>query len=128
MSFVSVMIFLPAFTLLLHKLIDKTEHRRLVPRVDGIGQIGYESKDAFLILALIVVIPCFLAQTNTQFLYGTGSVAGVSEAGKDRTSIEDEFGRENALVLLVPRGDVGREAELCRELKNVPHVKTLYLM
>jgi predicted RND superfamily exporter protein len=125
LSFVSVMIFLPAFTLLLHKLIDKTEHRRLVPRVDGIGKLVMKVRTPFLILALIVVIPCFLAQTNTQFLYGTGSVAGVSEAGKDRTSIEDEFGRENALVLLVPRGDVGREAELCRELKNVPHVKNI---
>lgn len=59
LSFVSVMIFLPAFTLLLHKLIDKTEHRRLVPRVDGIGKLVMKVRTPFLILALIVVIPCF---------------------------------------------------------------------
>lgn len=125
LSFVSVMIFLPAFTLLLHRFIDKTEHRRLVPRADGIGRLIMRARTPFLILALIVVIPSFLAQANTRFMYGTGSIAEMSQVGKDRALIDDEFGRENALVLLVPKGNVGKETELCRELKNVPHVKNI---
>ena len=125
LSFISVMMFLPAFTLLSYKLVEKTKHRQLVPKVEGIGKRIIGIRMPFLILALIIVIPCFLAQANTEFMYGTGSVAEASRVGKDAALIEDEFGKENTLVLLVPRKDVGREAELCRELKTVPHIKNV---
>ncbi len=39
--------------------------------------------------------------------------------------IENEFGRKNTLVLLVPKGDVGKESELCEDLEKIPHVKSI---
>ena len=125
LSFVSVMLFLPALTLLSYKLIEKTKHRQLVPKVKGIGQRIIGIRMPFLILAIIIVVPSFLAQANTQFMYGTGGVAEASRVGKDAALIEDEFGKENTLVLLVPKEDVGKEAELCKELKTILHVKNV---
>ncbi|HZK57208.1 MAG TPA: MMPL family transporter [Clostridia bacterium] len=125
LSFISVMVFLPALTLLSYKLIEKTKHRKPVPKAEGIGQRIIGIRMPFLILAIIIVVPGFLAQANTQFMYGTGGVAEASRVGKDAALIENEFGKENTLVLLVPREDVGREAELCTELKTIPHVKNV---
>ncbi len=125
LSFISVMVFLPAFTLLSYKLIDKTKHRRLVPEANKMGKWIMRIRTPFLILAIIIVIPSFLAQANTRFMYGTGSVAEASQVGKDMALIEDEFGRENILALLVPKGDVGKESELCRDLEDIPHVKSV---
>ncbi len=125
LSFISVMVFLPAFTLLSYKLIDKTKHRRLVPEANKMGKWIMRIRTPFLILAIIIAIPSFLAQANTRFMYGTGSVAEASQVGKDMALIEGEFGRENILVLLVPKGDVGKESELCRDLEDIPHVKSV---
>ena len=35
LSFISIMVFLPALTLLLYKSLDKTRHRKLIPDLMG---------------------------------------------------------------------------------------------
>ena len=125
LSFLSVMIFLPALTLISYKLISKTMHKNLVPSFLKVGKGLMKVRIPFMILALIVVIPCFLAQSNTGFMYGMGGVAESTRAGKDVALIETEFGRENPLVLLVPKETSGKKAELCNELSSSPHVTSV---
>lgn len=125
LSFLSVMIFLPALTLITYKLIDKTKHRNLVPSFHKVGQGLMKTRMLFLILALIIVIPSFLAQANTDFMYGIGGVSASSRAGQDAVLIDAEFGKENSLVLLVEKGNTGQEVELCDELSSIPHVTSV---
>lgn len=122
LSFISVMVFMPALTLLLYKAIDKTRHRRLIPDFRGSGKLIMKVRIPFLILALVIVIPAFLAQTNTGFMYGMGSITAASRVGKDTEAIEERFGKENPLVLLLPKEDVGKEKMLSEELAKLPHV------
>ncbi len=122
LSFISVIAFLPVLTLSLYRMIDKTRHRRLIPDLKKSGSWLMKARTPFLILALVLVIPCFLAQSNTMFSYGSGSMANASRAGKDAALIEESFGSENTLVLLVPKEDAGREAELCDTLAKAPHI------
>lgn len=125
LSFVAVMVFLPALTLSTYKLLDKTRHRKLFPKLDFIGKGSMKLKTVFLILALLVSVPCYLAQSKTDYMYGMGSIAGSTRAGADAEKIDAEFGKENLLVLLVKKGDVGKEAELCDELSNIPQINTV---
>lgn len=125
LSFVSVMIFLPALTLSCIRLIDRTAHRPLVPALRGAGKHLLQISLPLLVAAVIVVVPSFLAQSNAEFMYGAGSAAEASRAGQDELKIEDRFGKENLLALLVPRGDTGAEVELCAELQEIPHVTGL---
>jgi predicted RND superfamily exporter protein len=122
LSFVSVMVFLPVVTLLSYKLIDKTKHRKLMPSFKKTGTWLMSVRLPFMILAFVAVIPSFLAQADTQFMYGMGSITGTSRAGRDTIAIEERFGKENPLVLLVPRESVGKESELCDSLLEIPHV------
>lgn len=123
LSFISVMVFLPVITLIFYKAIDKTKHRKLLPDFNKAGNWLMKVRIPFLILAFVVVIPAFLAQSHTQFMYGMGStVSSSSRAGADTLYIEKKFGKENILVLLVPNENVGKEAELSDALKHVPHV------
>ncbi|MFZ5988252.1 MAG: efflux RND transporter permease subunit [Bacillota bacterium] len=124
-SFISVMVFLPSITLLCYKAIDKTKHRKLIPSFQKSGNRLMKVRIPFLMLVLIVVIPCFLAQSNTQFMYGTGGVTETSRAGRDTVLIEEQFGKENVLVLLVPKENAGKETLLCDELSEIPHVKSV---
>lgn len=125
LSFLSVMIFLPALTLACYKLLEKTRHKNLVPSFQSIGRGLLKIKTPFLILALLVVIPCFLAQANTSFIYGMGGTSEKTRVSKDTALIETTFGRENPLALLVPRDDLGKEAELCDELETIPHITSV---
>ncbi|MDD4334149.1 MAG: MMPL family transporter [Desulfotomaculaceae bacterium] len=122
LSFLSVMIFLPALTLTGYRLIDKTRHKNIVPGCHKVGKGLMRIGIPMLILALIVIIPCFLAQSNTGFMYGMGGVAESSRAGKNTALIETAFGRENPLALLAPKETPGKEAALCDELSSIPHV------
>lgn len=124
-SFISVIMFLPVLTLMSYKAIDKTKHRKLIPDFKKAGSLLMKVRIPFLILALVAVIPSFLAQSNTEFSYGTSTITSSSEAGKDALSIEDQFGKENTLVLLVPKENVGKESELSDELSEIPHVTSV---
>jgi len=121
-SFISVIIFLPVLTLMCYKAIDKTKHPKLLPDFRRAGGWLMRIRLPFLVLALLVVIPSFLAQSNTQFLYGMGSLTKESRVGKDTARIEERFGKENQLVLLVPKENAGKESELCDALAEIPHV------
>jgi len=125
LSFISVMVFLPVVTLMFYKTIDKTKHRKLMPDFKKPGNWLMKVRIPFLIIALVVVLPSFLAQSHTQFMYGTGSITNSSRVGKDTTYIEEKFGKENTLVLLVPKENVGKESELGDALSEIPHVTSV---
>lgn len=122
LSFLSVMIFLPALTLVTHKLIEKTTHKNFMPSFKKISKGLMKIKIPFLILALIIVIPSFIAQLNTSFMYGMSGIAGDSRAGVDAIKIEKVFGKENILALLVPRENLETEVKLSEDLSKIPNV------
>ncbi len=125
LSFISVMLFLPVITLIFYKAIDKTKHRKLMPDFKKSGYWLLKVRIPFLILAFAAVIPSFLAQADTQFMYGMGSVTNASRVGKDTIYIEESFHRQNALVLLVSKENAGKEDELCNALSKVPHITSV---
>lgn len=122
-SFISVIVFLPVITLMSYKAIEKTMHRKLMPDFKKTGSWLMKVRRPFLLLALIVVIPSFLAQSNTEFMYGSSSsVNQTSRVGQDTIYIEEKFGKENVLILLVPKENTGKELELTDELAEIKHV------
>ena len=125
LSFISVMVFLPVLTMIFYKAIDKTMHRKFMPDFKKSGNLLMKVRLPFLVLALLVVVPSFLAQSNTEFMYGMGGVTGATRVGKDSLYIEEKFGKENALVLLVPKENVGKEEELCNALSKTPHITSV---
>ena len=121
-SFFTVMVFLPAVTLSLYKLIDKTRHRLLMPSFKNVGKVLSKVRVPALVLVLALVVPAFLGQSHTVFTYQNSEPDPNLRAGADTLMIQDEFGQQNAVVVLVPRGDVAAEAALSRDLAEVDHV------
>ena len=125
LSYVSVMVFLPALALASVKLLDKTSHRPIIHTGKRLGRALVKVRIPALILVLIAVIPCYLAQTRADFLYGNGAPDTRTDYGRDTVAINEEFGESNALVLLVPRGDPGAEAKMAEELADIDHVTSV---
>ncbi|WP_412766323.1 efflux RND transporter permease subunit [Sutcliffiella cohnii] len=125
LSFISVMVFLPALTLMFYKWMDKTKHKSFVPSFKGTGEKVLKLKMPSLILVFAILVPAFLAQSNTQFTYGLGDQPETTRAGSDFKLIEETFGESTPLVLLVPKGDLVKEAQLVEELENIDHVTSV---
>ncbi len=125
LSFISVMVFLPAFTLLMYKLIDKTRHKAFMPKFKGIGTLVNKVKIPVIIIAVVLIVPSFLAQSRTSFTYGTGKIAESSKEGQDAIAIDSVFGKSNAIVILVPKGSVSQELALSKELAQQPSITSV---
>jgi predicted RND superfamily exporter protein len=120
-SFISVMVFLPALTLSIYKYIDKTKHRELSPSFKKIYKVISKVSIPALILAIILIVPSFLGQSQTDFTYGAAANSD-SRSGQDINAINDAFGKSTVMVLLVPRGDVVKEEALSGDIKKIEHV------
>ncbi|WP_042148436.1 RND family transporter [Paucisalibacillus sp. EB02] len=125
LSFISVMVFLPALTLMFYKWIDKTQHKPLLPAFKNIGKRVVKVKIPALLFVLILIVPAFLAQGQTNFIYGIGEQPESTRAGSDIVKIEEVFGKSTQMVLLVPKGDLGKEENLVQELEGLKPVKSV---
>ncbi len=122
LSYVSAVVFLPALALCCVNLLDKTTHKRIIPEIKKLGNVFIKIRIPALILVALLVIPCFMAQSRSDFIYGNGTPAPDSRYGRDTAKINELFGENTQIVLLVPKGDIGREAQMCSKLQEIPHV------
>lgn len=124
LSFLSVMVFLPPLTLISYKLIDKTHHKQFIPNRYPIGHFVMKLRIPILILIIVIIVPAFMAQKETDFIYGMGENPDNTRAGQDAKEIEDLFDKFTPMVLLVPKGDIAREEALVDELSDLEQVKS----
>lgn len=122
LSFVTVVVFLPALTLTLVKLIDKTEHRRLMPTFKGVDAGLRHVRIPALVLVFALIVPAYLGQSHAVFTYQNGVPDESVRVGADTAAVNETFGQQNVVAVLVPRGDVAEEAALTEELEQLPHV------
>ncbi len=125
LSFICVMIFLPALTLTFYKWIDKTKHKPIIPAFKNIGKSVLKLKIPVLILVFLMIVPAYLGQSNTNFIYGTGEQPENTRIGQDELAIEQTFGKNTPMVLLVPKGDIAKEEELVQDLEKLEEVSSV---
>ncbi|MDR2673068.1 MAG: MMPL family transporter [Coriobacteriales bacterium] len=124
-SFLAVIILLPALTLCCTKLLDKTRHRELSPSFGKVGKLFVKLSFPLAVAVALCVVPAFLGQQHTGFLYGKDSIAANSAAGRATQETQDVFGQNTAVVVLVPTGDVSRELQLSQDLESTDHVTSV---
>lgn len=127
MSLICVLILLPALTVSCYKLIDKTQHRAFFPSFEKFGKVVSKVRVPALLLFCILIIPSFMAQSQNQFYYGaSGMYSGQDiQITRDANKINETFGQENEMVLMVPKGDFAKETELSNELQQIPEVTSI---
>lgn len=121
-SFISVMVLLPALTLSIYKLIDKTRHRALMPSFKKVNRVLSKIAIPAIVAVALLLVPAFLGQGHTRFTYGNNDDDIATRSGRDSVAIHDTFGKSTVVALLVPRGDVAKELKLSKELEALDHV------
>ena len=125
LSYVAVVIFLPALTLSCIKLLDRSRHKRVLPEFKNLGKRLFKIRIPALVVLLLLVVPCFLGQSRTDFIYGNGEPDADSRYGIDTAAVNEMFGEQTTVVLLVPRGNPGAENRLVQELSTIENVSSI---
>jgi predicted RND superfamily exporter protein len=105
--------------------MDKTLHRPFMPSFNNIGKVLTKISIPVVILVVLLIVPGFLGQGRTGFVYGNESMGQSSRSGQDRIKIEEEFGKSTIMVLLVPRGDITKEQELSNQIDKLEQVSSV---
>lgn len=125
-SLVTEFTLMPIVILKMDNLIEKTEHKKFVPSFKKFGELVLKHKNANLVIFFIIMIPCFLASKNNAYYFGNSHIYGVdTKLGRDTVAIENEFGKSDTYVLLLPKGDLEKERKLSSDVKNIDEVSNI---
>lgn len=126
LSYISVMVLLPVLTLYTTKIMDKTQHRPLLPSFRGFGKFAVRICIPLVIIIVLVIVPSFLAQQRNEFLYGSsGMHSEGSQVREEAELIENVFGKAQQMMLLVPDGDMAKEDALTEELSTIRNITSV---
>ena len=129
-SIITVLFLMPALIIRMNNLIIKTRHKSFVPPLGGVVKILFRMRHIIAAAAVILVIPCYVAQGMNDFRYGNAAVG----SGEGSRSYEDEqltnqiFGESNMLIVIVPNTNIVKEGKLSDRLEELPYVKSVTSM
>lgn len=122
-SLLTVFTLFPILILVSDKLIEKTRHRPFVPKFDKFSLVVSKIMLPLVIIFCLLIVPSYLSRDKNSFYYGSEHIFNSStQIGKDTDKIDSVFGKSNAIVLMVPKGDTSKETELNNALKKITEV------
>lgn len=125
-SLITVFVFMPCFVLSIYKLLDKTEHKKLLPDFKRFGKFIQAIAIPMVCVFAAVIAPSFLASGANDYYYGSSNIFGDNtQLGQDTAKIENTFGKSDTYVLLVPNGSIALQSEFSKELNSLPQVTSI---
>ncbi len=126
-SLICVLTLLPLLIYVFNKQIDKFSHRTFVPKFDKLGNFSIKLRTVVVPLVIVLAVPLFFAQKDNKFLYGESGIlgSGKSQYSIEKSRIDELYGENMRMIVMVPGGEPGRENMLITELGSKPYVKEL---
>lgn len=123
-SMLSVFTLMPGILVVSSKLMDKTRHRSFVPSVAIIGRFSIKTRYIIPPIFVVVLVAAFIFSSKCPFLFSMTDIRGnrISETQMAADRIEENFGHNNMLALVVPSGDYKKEKELVQILEGYAEV------
>lgn len=124
LSLISVLFLLPSITLCAYKLIERMRHSSFLFSLKKLGKGIIKARVVFLIIVCLLLVPAYLAQKSNKFLYGETALTSGEDtnAGRQAKKIEEKFGINNPVVLLVPKGSIANETALSEEFAGKGYI------
>ena len=123
-SLATVMMLMPALIMRFNEKIEKYSHRSFMPSFDSFADKMYRGRKIIIAISLIFIIPVYVAQDMNLFLYGDealGEGPGTKVYEQSRM-IDEEFGRSNMIIAMVPVGSPVSEKLLTEDLEGFEFV------
>ena len=126
-SMLTVLLLMPALILRWQGIIEKLQHKPFIPPLDKFAKRVFGSRFVIAALVIVLIVPCYVAQGMTHYMYGT-SVVGCAEGTPtwlQKKEIDDVFGQSNMIVVVVPNKGNVIEKQLADELEDQPYIRNV---
>ena len=126
LSLLSVFTLMPGLLVLFAPLIDKTQHKKLLPDISFAGKFAVKTRRVVPFLFILILVGAFWLSNQCPYAYSFNDLktAKMSESQQAYFRIKDTFGTNNMVAVVVPSGDYEAEAQVLSELNSRPEVKS----
>ena len=123
-ALLSVFVIMPGLLMLFGPLMEKTKHRNFIPKIPFVGKFAYATRFIIPPLFVALVLVAFHFSHACPYAYGYSALETpkLNDTQIAENRINDTFGSENFVALVVPAGDYGAERELLEELETYDEV------
>ena len=125
LSLLSVFTLMPGLLMLFSKWIDKTHHRSFVPKISAWGRMAVKTRYIVPPIFAVLVLLGFFLSNRCPYVYGYSTLHTFRQNEEQIAAekIDQTFGSQNAMALLVPNGDYEKEKALLHDLEEMSHVE-----
>ena len=123
-SMLSVFTLMPGLLMLFSKAMEKTRHRSFIPKIDRWGKLTLKLRYVGAPLFVVAVVAGFLLSNQCPYVYGYSQIetARQNETQIAERRVNETFGTQNIMALLVPKGDYASEKALLDRLETYDQV------
>lgn len=123
-SILSVFTLMPGLLMLFAGLMDKTHHKSFIPKITYWGRAVTKLKYIVPPLFVVVLAGAFYYSHSCPYCYGEKTVVTEkqSESAIARESIDQVFGSQNVLAVVIPGRDYDTEERLLKRLSRLDEV------
>ncbi len=123
-SMLSVFTLMPGLLMLFSKAMEKTRHRSFIPKIDRWGKLSLKLRYVGAPLFVVAVVAGFLLSNQCPYVYGYSQIetARQNETQIAEQRVNETFGTQNIMALLVPKGDYASEKALLDRLESYDQV------
>lgn len=123
-SLVTVLFLMPTLILHFNSKIEKTTHKPFIPQFDRFARLMNRIRKPVFVVVILLAIPCYFGQGMNAFYYGDDAIgAGPgTRVYEDTRKINEEFGKSNMIIGIVPNGSVVTERQLTDSLEKLDFV------
>ncbi len=118
-SIFAVLFFMPSVILMFQHAMHSWQHKSFLPRLNKLGTFAHKTRWVMPVIMLGLIVSAIFLQSNITFTYVVDNHLDGSQLEKEEQVIEANFGKQNTLVIMVPKGDIASESRLLTELMEM---------
>lgn len=115
---------MPGLLMSFSPLIDKTHHRNFVPNITAVGKFDVKTRYVVPPLFAVLLVGGFILSNQTNYVYGYSTLTTYTKNDSQiaEEKIDEKFGSNNLVVVMVPAGNYEKEHQLLERMESLPEV------
>ena len=126
LSMLSVFTLMPGLLMLFSRAMERTRHKNFIPTIDRWGSLVVKLRLVGAPVFAVCLVAAFFLSNRCPYVYGYTQIhtARQNEAQIAKARIDETFGAQNVMALLIPRGDYESEKALLARLEGYDEIKS----
>lgn len=124
-SMLAVFTLMPGLLMLFSRAMQKTKHRNFVPKINVWGKLVLKLRYIGVPVFFVSLIAGYFLSSKCPYVYGYSQLTTSrrNETQIAESKVEETFGDQNIMALLVPKGDYNKEKALLDRLETYEEVE-----